>query len=303
MYSTFIIKDGDSAGNCTHLPKIRKGREASVNEQTIVKIKPAEDLSSAEKKALLRLVSRCREAEPFTLTLPLKEAGVTVLLLYSDRRLAACLALCPSGGGGPEALAFTHPKYRRRGFFRQLAEEAQRMSDAPPVFIADQSCGNAPAAAKALGLKVRAEELMMERTLRGRSLPDNAGPGLCLPEGTHAAGSLPETAPRAFRIHAFPAEDPEDPSVLYEARSGGTLLLSLLVLPYADRAAYVFAVEVPEALRGRGAGSRTFPAVLRRLKRDGYRRVLVQVSNGNVPAVRLYRRCGFTESLRLTSYA
>jgi len=65
----------------------------------------------------------------------------------------------------------------------------------------------------------------------------------------------------------------------------------------------VFAVEVPEALRGRGAGSRTFPAVLRRLKRDGYRRVLVQVSNGNVPAVRLYRRCGFTESLRLTSYA
>ena len=254
-----------------------------MNEHPTVKIKRADVLSGAEKKSLLRLVARCREAEPFTMTLPSGADDAVFLLLYSGRRLAAALVLCPSGDGTSEALAFTHPSYRRRGFFRQLVREARGTAGARLVFTADQFCGNAPAAAEALGLKPCAEDLLMERTLRGSGIPGDRQD--------------------AFRIHAFPSADPEDTSVLYEARSGGTLLLSLLVLPRADRAAYVFGVEVPEELRGAGTGSRVLPAMLRRLKRDGFLRVLVHVSGDNVPAVRLYRRCGFTESLRLISYA
>ena len=58
---------------------------------------------------------------------------------------------------------------------------------------------------------------------------------------------------------------------------------------------------LPEA-RGKGVGGLTMDRLLDRVRRRGYRTMELEVIEGNRPAIRLYRSCGFHKMRRLLSF-
>lgn len=62
--------------------------------------------------------------------------------------------------------------------------------------------------------------------------------------------------------------------------------------------AYLCAFLVREADRGKGLGSQLLSAVLARLKADGFRYVTIGVEKGDEANLRLYRRHGFSVTIK-----
>ena len=60
-----------------------------------------------------------------------------------------------------------------------------------------------------------------------------------------------------------------------------------------DDAVVLVAMYVAPQARGRGIGERLVQAVVHEAARRGRRRVVLEVSEGNMPAIALYRRMGF----------
>ena len=60
-----------------------------------------------------------------------------------------------------------------------------------------------------------------------------------------------------------------------------------------EGAAGLFSMWTAPEFRGRGIGRALVEAVVSWARGAGYRRVLLDVADGNLPAIRLYARCGF----------
>jgi [ribosomal protein S18]-alanine N-acetyltransferase len=81
-------------------------------------------------------------------------------------------------------------------------------------------------------------------------------------------------------------------------RKLGGFILSRLVAGEAE----ILSVAVASAQRGKGLARRLLDLHLRRLAGLGARAVFLEVDEGNVPALRLYRRAGFREVGRRPGY-
>ena len=82
--------------------------------------------------------------------------------------------------------------------------------------------------------------------------------------------------------------------VAHRAMVGRSLIgfiLSRLVLDEAE----ILSIAVASARRGRGLARQLLDINLRRLVGLGARQVFLEVDEGNVPALRLYRRAGFRD--------
>lgn len=82
--------------------------------------------------------------------------------------------------------------------------------------------------------------------------------------------------------------------VAHRAMAGGNLvgfIVSRLVLDEAE----ILSIAVASARRGKGLARQLLDINLRRLVGLGARSVFLEVDEGNVPALRLYRRAGFQE--------
>jgi ribosomal-protein-alanine N-acetyltransferase len=75
-------------------------------------------------------------------------------------------------------------------------------------------------------------------------------------------------------------------------------IASRLVLDEAE----VLSIAVASARRGRGLARQLLDINLRRLVGLGARSVFLEVDEGNVPALRLYRRAGFRDVGRRQAY-
>ncbi|HKF11498.1 MAG TPA: ribosomal protein S18-alanine N-acetyltransferase [Xanthobacteraceae bacterium] len=75
-------------------------------------------------------------------------------------------------------------------------------------------------------------------------------------------------------------------------------ILSRLVLDEAE----ILSIAVASTGRGRGLGRQLLETHLRRLAALGARWIFLEVDEGNVSALRLYRRAGFREIGRRNSY-
>jgi [ribosomal protein S18]-alanine N-acetyltransferase len=75
-------------------------------------------------------------------------------------------------------------------------------------------------------------------------------------------------------------------------------ILSRLIADEAE----ILSVAVASAQRGKGLARRLIDLHLRRLAGLGARAVYLEVDEGNVPALRLYRRAGFREVGRRAGY-
>lgn len=111
-------------------------------------------------------------------------------------------------------------------------------------------------------------------------------------------------APDAF-ARTLEEEEPQPPE-FWRERLGSqavTFLASLedadvgivvgAPFPERDGAAGLFAMWVAPAARGRGVGDRLVDAVVDWARQAGYGRVVLDVGDANLPAIRLYERKGF----------
>ena len=89
--------------------------------------------------------------------------------------------------------------------------------------------------------------------------------------------------------------------VAHRAKAGSSLIgfiVSRLVLDEAE----ILSIAVTSTRRGRGLARQLLDINLRRLVGLGARSVFLEVDEGNVPALRLYRRAGFREVGRRAAY-
>ena len=89
--------------------------------------------------------------------------------------------------------------------------------------------------------------------------------------------------------------------VAHRAMAGSSLIgfiVSRLVLDEAE----ILSIAVTSTRRGRGLARHLLDINLRRLVGMGARSVFLEVDEGNVPALRLYRRAGFREVGRREAY-
>jgi len=89
--------------------------------------------------------------------------------------------------------------------------------------------------------------------------------------------------------------------VAHRATAGGRLL-GFIMSRLAVGEAEILSVAVASAQRGRGLARQLLTFHLRRLAGLGIREVFLEVDEGNVAALRLYRRAGFTQAGRRERY-
>ena len=122
-----------------------------------MKIQILNHLNEKQLKKVRTLLDACRDYEPVTLTPPLTAEGCfdsalpCFYLLYEDNELVSFLSLFLPDRYYGEAMGFTHPMARQRGYFKRLWNEAlikleDYIEDMELLFVTDGNSGDALAA-------------------------------------------------------------------------------------------------------------------------------------------------------------
>lgn len=121
-------------------------------------------LSRKEQEDIHRITALCRLADGLSLSCP--EDGDEYWILEEDTTAAAFLAVYKTEETMWECYAFTHPDFRRKGYFSMLLEQVCRYSEAqgePELcFVTDNKCPAATTVLRELEAELWNEEYMME---------------------------------------------------------------------------------------------------------------------------------------------
>lgn len=285
-------------------------------------------LSRKEQEDIHRITALCRLADGLSLSCP--EDGDDYWILEEDTTAAAFLAVYKTEETMWECYAFTHPDFRRKGYFSMLLEQVCRYSEAqgePELcFVTDNKCPAATAVLRELEAELWNEEYMMEY--------DVTAAGTAFEGGTSASqDALPDMG-LDLDIHTTPegllicARTPGDSSsadrngVTAAYRNGVTAMdgngtstpdtnpctdnipgaCVTCRLSLNGTSAYLYSLETVPALRRRGLAGRFLVQLIRHLERKGIQRICLQVSGSNEPALGLYRKTGFRITETLSYY-
>ena len=131
-------------------------------------------LSRKEQEDIRRISALCRLTDGLSLSCP--EDGDEYWLLEEDATAAAFLAVYKTEETMWECHAFTHPDFRRKGYFSALLEQVCQYSEAlgePELcLVTDNKCPAATAALRELGAELWNEEYMMEYNTAADSSKD-----------------------------------------------------------------------------------------------------------------------------------
>ena len=270
-------------------------------------------LSRKEQEDIRRITSLCRLTDGLSLSCP--EDGDEYWLLEEDATAAAFLAVYKTEETMWECYAFTHPDFRRKGYFSALLEQVCQYSEAlgePELcLVTDNKCPAATAALRELGAELWNEEYMMEyntaadssengKSASHASLPNREPDGADgrkqdmeldmdirpTPEGLLICARRPRDHPSPDK-DGITSQDRDDITARNKAHS---------------TVAYLHSLETAPALRRRGLASCFLMQLIRYLEREGIRRICLQVSGSNEPALHLYRKTGFRITETLSYY-
>lgn len=232
-------------------------------------------------------------AEIFTLCgVSFPDSEDTVYLTARDKHtLAAVLALTPCGDHTFECAAHTAAHFRRQGIFSELLSRAleELPEESELLFYIRPTDEDSVRTMEAIGAEKISAEHMMElekpapHAPAGVTCPDDttAQTGAALRGGIAGPAGTP-----ALTVSA--ASSPEgEPELLYESEYGFVRIAS------RSRGSYLYGLEISEAERGKGHGTRFLSAVLSDLDSRGLFPVRLQVSGENTPAMALYKKTGF----------
>lgn len=295
-------------------------------------------LSRKEQEDIRRISALCRLTDGLSLSCP--EDGDEYWLLEEDATAAAFLAVYKTEETMWECYAFTHPDFRRKGYFSALLEQVCQYSEAlgePELcLVTDNKCPAATAALRELGAELWNEEYMMEyntaadsskdgKSASHASLPNRASDGAdgrkqdmeldmdIRPtlEGLLICARRPGDHPSPDK-DGRTSQDRDDitarskvHSTAQDNTSGTDSTPGACVtcrLSLNSTAAYLYSLETAPALRRRGLASCFLIQLIRYLEREGIRRICLQVSGSNEPALHLYRKTGFRITETLSYY-
>lgn len=255
-------------------------------------------LSEGQKKEITGLATACALAEPISLSAPLED-GLSYFLGYEGKELVSMVFLFFPEETVCECGAYTLPESRQKGYFSRLLDEAlafveeyekSRNPDVDFCFLTDGKSPDAAAALKALGAEYWYSEYSMSLDLPASGPVSKERPSL----HTQTWKGADETCP--------PLRITEAEQHLYTAALDDTAVGVCLILPNGN-SVYFYGFEIKESFRRRGYGQHFLTAMIELLSKD-YRRITLQVSSQNTPAVNLYKKTGFhiTETLSYYLY-
>ena len=246
-----------------------------------------EALTNQQQNDLCRLVSACKSREPIILSCPLDAR--LYWLLYEGGELLSCLAAFKLDEETWECCGFTRPDCRENGYFSALLEEAcgenSPLAEADLYFAADGHCPRALSLLGELGAEHVYDELMMERDIR----PEDKNPG----DGVLMQSVTLAVRPENTCAHSTP--------LLVSGFLSGLPAVSCRLNP-AGKSVYLYSLEVSENLRSRGIGTAFLTLLFSRLYKKGFKKLTLQVSGDNAPALALYKKTGFTVTQTLSYY-
>ena len=204
-----------------------------------------------------------------------------------DRPIGFMEVFCPDGKNA-EITAFVAPERRQQGIFAAMYEAADtELLDRGVrniLVVAEPASGDAAAAAKKMGAELRYSELLM----RLEAVTEKAGQDGC---------GEPAAAGPTLRV-----QENEDELFYRYSRSGAELGHAGVYV--GERELFIFGVEIEDEYRGKGHGAAFTRALIHELKRRfPDKQIKLQVRSDNVPAMKLYERCGFTVETQRDYYA
>ena len=310
------------------------------NDYDNISIVETQNLSEKQRQDIRLLVELCCRHDNIRLSYPAdgeseedkseENSGGTMHLsgprhwLYYGRDgvLNSALALVYYQDSLVECSAFTHPDFRRQGLFSRLlgcavdrldttdtvdmtdrldtadtADTAEAMDcggDCDILFTVSGHCPDTAAALQALDAELASEEYQME---------------LELTEG-RCGDMILAAAPPCLLRKACPDPDLDGSAdtvweLIHMADDGSAVLLgSCRTFMVSDACVCLHHVEILPQYRGQGFGYALIRCLLPLLCKEGFRRVILQVSGSNKAALALYKKTGFriTETLSLYLY-
>ncbi len=264
-------------------------------------IEKAVILTKEQRGQIAGLAERCRLHDGIRLTYPLDEEDGCHYLTWEDGQILSVLAWLPYDEDTAECIAFTRPDRRREGHFSRLLEQAiEEQADCDILFPVSGDCADTMAALDVLGAELEGREYQMEISL-GADHPCFQRFAAGAPGGVPGApGGVPGMSGAHLKLREK-TDFRTDPAVVefYPSKEEGLSVGSLETAPVSEDCVCLHHVEVEETARGQGYGSQMIGLLLGTLESRGIRRVILQVSADNTPALCVYKKAGFriTESL------
>lgn len=218
---------------------------------------------------------------------------------------------CPDGKNA-ELTAFVEPSRRQQGIFSAMYEAADtELLDRGVrniLVVAEPASADAAAAAKKMGAELRYSELVMrleEKTETGqeqvrREDLDLADGLVCedVEESLEASDGGQEL------LYKYRRSDTELGDTGIGDTGIGNAEIGHACVYVGARELFIFGVEIDEKHRGMGHGTAFTQALIQELKgKFPEKQIKLQVRSDNVPAMKLYERCGFTVETRRDYYA
>lgn len=238
-------------------------------------------LDSALEQEIHSLLGACHKKDADSLSFPFEEDALYVLV-SGENGLVTAAAFLSEGDNLYECAAFTHPAFRKRGFFLKVLEKG--LSLLPPeaelLFYAGKNNTDTRKTLDALGAELISEEHMMELSMEEGAFLSAMG---------KESGIRPLTPVRDCFV--------DGARTLFFSNAYGSVKISVFDSHY-----YLYGFEIQKTCRNQGHGTRLLLEVLSFL--SGLKRmpVFLQVSGDNLPALALYEKTGFRISETLSCF-
>ena len=248
-------------------------------------------LTGQQEKEIGHLVDECRSLHPIRTSFPFEDGSV-FFLAYEECTSSIPVLVCALALIMPETddfdetaecLAFTHPSFRKKGYFSAVFDEAGAEFEEISLLIPVD--GQDPAVLpvlEAIGAEYDSCEYRMELALSGPNEPTALSGRRLVCRSVNGPDS-------SVSYSFSPAADESRPIAVCRTASFG-----------ANVCLYSFLVE--EDYRGRGLGEEALLSVIEILRRRGNSVVFLHVSGDNNAAVNLYKKTGFRITETLSYY-
>ena len=234
-------------------------------------------------------------------------------LLYEDGVLVSFLSVFAPRNEG-EISAFTHPEYRRKGYFTELLKAMQKdwgfLNQL--LFITEPASKSAPEVLKKLGASYDFSEYMM---YYGGNTPKRAvkktpgRPELQLKKAKPSdRGLMAPLLSSVFMMQEQDAADwydrlmEEETVRVFQGVAGNSVVSVGALSDEGDRVT-LFALGVKKALRGRGYGRDMLRLLVEYWEENfGEKELLLETDSHSARAVSLFKRHGFTVATQFDYY-
>lgn len=273
-------------------------------------IQKKEQLSRQEEAALQALIQACCLHDSCSLSCSF-EPGTSYYLLYlkeeSSCRFISAACVLPYDDTLAECTAFTHPNWRRLGYFSALLDYVlEDFCETDLLFPLSNEAKDGLAVLTHLGAEFQASELQMELSLKDAVIWKSiqTAPGLSLIPGEPDKNEkdASDEGPAQGHLSALDEGPVPDGALLQLVRNDGLLLGSCRLSPAGSECLCLHHVEILEPYRKQGFGSSLMLLLLKQLTEKNISRLILQVSGDNAPALALYKKTGFRITETLSYY-